>query len=243
MLASDTAVRAPGATGAAPPGQTLRRADRALDDSVALAAILERAPIGHLGLSQDGHPYVVPLNFVYHDGTILFHSAPEGKKIAYLQANPAVCFVVEEHYGTIHSNRARPHSSHYASVMAFGRARLAGEHEIDLRMATMQALLDKYAPGRYYHPLQPRELAGTTVVQITVDALTGKVRAPFYPNDRVQIGRHVLAGGPADLLLGCSLAPDATARVEHVDAAGWVHLAGHAAPVRWELLESVKGPV
>lgn len=221
----------------------LRRADREITDRAALDALLARGDIGHLGLVDKGRPYVVPLNYAYADGRIYFHSAPEGRKIAAMQANPQVCFQVEEHYGTVHSNRARPHSSHYASVMAFGQARIADAAEVDVQMYAMQLLLDKYAPGRHYHPLRPRELAGMVAVVVTVEALTGKARAPFYPKDRVRLARHILAGDPGAVPADCPLAPDATARVDHVDGAGWVHLVGHARPVRWELLESVKGPM
>jgi hypothetical protein len=80
-------------------------------------------------------------------------------------------------------------------------------------------------------------------VVVTVEALTGKARAPFYPKDRVRLARHILAADPGAVPADCPLAPDATARVDHVDGAGWVHLVGHARPVRWELLESVKGPM
>lgn len=223
-------------------GYDLRRGDRALTDPAAIAGLLDQAAVGHLALSQAGQPYVVPLNFAHHAGQIFFHSAPEGRKINALTANPEVCFLAYHHYGTIHSNRARPHSSHYASVMAFGQARFVTEDEVDLRMQAMQRLLDKYAPGRHYHPLQARELAGTQIVAVQITTLTAKYRAPFYPNDRVRVGRHILADAP-HLLQGCLLDPAASARVAAVDMDGWVHLHDHATPVRWEVLESVKGPM
>ena len=221
----------------------LRRADREITDRATLDALLARGDIGHLGLVDAGRPYVVPLNYAYAEGRIYFHSAPEGRKIAAMRANPQVCFQVEEHYGTVHSNRARPHSSHYASVMAFGSARIVGADDVDGQMYAMQLLLDKYAPGRHYHPLHARELAGMVTVVVTVEALTGKARAPFYPRDRVRLARHVLAADPAAVPADCPLGPYTSARVDHVDGAGWVHLVDHAQPVRWELLESVKGPM
>ena len=67
----------------------LRRADREITDRAALDALLVRADIGHLGLVDAGRPYVVPLNYAYEDGRIYFHSAPEGRKIAAMQANRA----------------------------------------------------------------------------------------------------------------------------------------------------------
>ena len=40
--------------------------------------ILREEAIGYLGLSVDGRPYVVPLNYCYLEGKILFHCALTG---------------------------------------------------------------------------------------------------------------------------------------------------------------------
>lgn len=37
--------------------------------------LLREEVIGYLGLSMDGKPYVVPLNYGYVEGRILFHGA------------------------------------------------------------------------------------------------------------------------------------------------------------------------
>ena len=50
--------------------------------------ILREENLGYLGLSLDGMPYVVPLNYVYVEGKIVFHCALAGKKLDYLKANP-----------------------------------------------------------------------------------------------------------------------------------------------------------
>ena len=47
--------------------------------------------VGYLGLSMDGQPYVVPLNYAYVENKILFHCALEGKKLDCIRANPQVC--------------------------------------------------------------------------------------------------------------------------------------------------------
>ena len=50
---------------------------------------------GFLGtVGEDGLPYVVPLNYIYHDGYIIFHCALEGHKLDNIRHNPQVCFTV-----------------------------------------------------------------------------------------------------------------------------------------------------
>jgi nitroimidazol reductase NimA-like FMN-containing flavoprotein (pyridoxamine 5'-phosphate oxidase superfamily) len=213
------------------PFTTLRRADREITDRAVIEAILRRAEVGRLGLAVDNVPYVVPLNYVYHNGTIYFHSANEGRKIDMLKANPQVCFEVDEHYGTVRSNKPAPHSMHYASVMVFGRASLVDD--LPLKFDALQALLDKYAPGRHYRPMRLNEAREVTVVQITIEAMTGKARAPFYPGNKVRLRPE----GEFDERLGAGVF-----EVETVDEAGLLHLKGSDARLPWERFESYFGP-
>jgi uncharacterized protein len=213
------------------PFTILRRADREITDRILLEAILRRAGVGRLGLAVDNMPYIVPLNYVYHHNAIYFHSAHEGRKITMLKANPQVCFEVDEHYGTVPSNKPVPHTTHYASVMVFGRASLVDDlqHKFD----ALQALLDKYAPGRLYRPMRLNEAEGVTVAQITIEAITGKTRAPFYPGNKVRLRPD----GVPDDRLGAVVF-----EVETVDEAGLVHLKGSDVCLPWERFESYFGP-
>jgi uncharacterized protein len=74
----------------------MRRRHAEITDPGAIADVLERAAIGRLATTgADGYPYVTPVNFVYHDGRIYFHSAPEGEKLSNIAREPRVCFEVD----------------------------------------------------------------------------------------------------------------------------------------------------
>ena len=51
--------------------------------------------IGRLGCVDNGEPYVVPINYVFEDGSIYSHSLP-GRKIDVLRAHPRACLQVDE---------------------------------------------------------------------------------------------------------------------------------------------------
>jgi nitroimidazol reductase NimA-like FMN-containing flavoprotein (pyridoxamine 5'-phosphate oxidase superfamily) len=51
--------------------------------------------IGRLGCVDNGEPYVVPVNYVFADGSIFSHSLP-GRKIDMLRAHPRACLQVDE---------------------------------------------------------------------------------------------------------------------------------------------------
>ncbi|MDT4966120.1 MAG: uncharacterized protein QOJ64_857 [Acidobacteriota bacterium] len=60
-----------------------------------MRVLLLRLDFGHLGCSRDGHPYVVPMHYVY-DGEELYFLTTEGTKTEFIAANDEVCFQVEE---------------------------------------------------------------------------------------------------------------------------------------------------
>ena len=63
-------------------------------------ALLGECRIGRLGCVDDGGPYVVPVNYVFHDDSIYVHSLP-GRKIKALRENPRACLQVDEIKDTI----------------------------------------------------------------------------------------------------------------------------------------------
>jgi nitroimidazol reductase NimA-like FMN-containing flavoprotein (pyridoxamine 5'-phosphate oxidase superfamily) len=87
--------------------------------------VLYEENLGYLGVSLDDKPLVVPLNYVYTEGKILFHCALEGKKLDTIRKNDEVCFTVARQMGTVeqHENNDPCHVDS-ASVMCFGKAKV-----------------------------------------------------------------------------------------------------------------------
>jgi nitroimidazol reductase NimA-like FMN-containing flavoprotein (pyridoxamine 5'-phosphate oxidase superfamily) len=94
-------------------------------DREEMERILCEETVGYLGLSMEGMPYVVPLNYGYAEGRIVFHCALTGKKLDYLRANPQVCFTVGRQSGspTRHPQGALCHVDN-DSVVCYGVARI-----------------------------------------------------------------------------------------------------------------------
>ena len=63
--------------------------------------LLQQEVLGCLGLAGEEGPYVVPLNYAYVDGRILFHCGLTGKKLDHIRANPQVCFCVARQTGRV----------------------------------------------------------------------------------------------------------------------------------------------
>ena len=76
-----------------------------------MEALLTRARFGHLGCAREGRPYVLPMNYAYETQRIYLFTT-EGMKTDYIEANPEVCFQVEEVFD----------ATNWQSVVIVGRA-------------------------------------------------------------------------------------------------------------------------
>jgi uncharacterized protein len=73
----------------------VRRTDKQISGRREIDEIIRGSLVCRVAVAKDNAPYVVPMSFGY-DGTSLYlHTAPEGKKIGYFEANPRVCFEFE----------------------------------------------------------------------------------------------------------------------------------------------------
>ena len=101
-----------------------------LESRQEMEKLLREETIGYLGLSMGDDAYVVPLNYAYVEGRILFHCAMTGKKLDYLKRNQRVCFAVARQFSEVRRH-AEGNSCHVDSdsVICYGRARIVEDLE------------------------------------------------------------------------------------------------------------------
>lgn len=123
--------------------------------------------MARLGVISMGEPYVVPLNFVYIDGTVYFHGALSGRKIEALKTNPAVCL----EFDAMHGVSVEKQTTFYTSVVAWGRAEfLADADQEKKKQHILEKLCLKYLGSS---PVITREMAeGTAVVAVPLRKVT-----------------------------------------------------------------------
>ena len=113
----------------------MRRKDRELTDLDSVFEIIEHCHVLHLGMVDDGKPYVVALNFGYEregDSLILYvHCATEGRKLDILRNNPAVFFQMDCASELVPGSTERPcaFSWKYESVMGSGNVEFIDDVE------------------------------------------------------------------------------------------------------------------
>lgn len=102
-------------------------------------AILEAAPVAHIGLIHQDRPYVTPMSFVVDKGRILFRTMP-GRKLDALRENSSVCIEV---------SRFDESTGDWVSVIVRGEASESNSEE-DSELV-VRSLLSKYRPSTGPH--------------------------------------------------------------------------------------------
>ncbi len=126
-------------------------AKRNCTDQKKIETFLLQERTGVLGMVSDHLPYAVPVNYVWHNGSVYFHGMGSGRKENILFQSPPVCFTIHKEHGTVTDPVPCHADTAYMSVMLFGTA----EKITDPAEAAvaLQELLNKFMPNYYSHPL------------------------------------------------------------------------------------------
>ena len=134
--------------------------------------ILHEEVFGFLGMSSDNIPYVVPLNYTYISGTILFHCSLEGKKLDLIRANPQVCFTVGRQPGQFRRHAQGSNCEiDSESVICFGAARVIDD--LVERAEIINTFNRSFRPGD--DDIPPKAIENCGAVEITIAEMTGRL--------------------------------------------------------------------
>jgi nitroimidazol reductase NimA-like FMN-containing flavoprotein (pyridoxamine 5'-phosphate oxidase superfamily) len=149
----------------------MRKADREIKDKAAIQAIMEEAQVCRIGLSDDGTPYIVPMNFGLGENCIYFHCATAGLKLDILRKNDRVCFEMDLLREIKQGEKPCGWSTRYESVIGFGRAVILDDPAE--KSAALDRIMEHYgAAGPFSYP--DDVLAKTAIIRIDIESVTGK---------------------------------------------------------------------
>lgn len=132
--------------------------------------IINRCLVCRLGLSDDGVPYVVPMNFGYEDNTLFFHAAPQGRKLDILRKNNQVCFEFDTDVEIITAEDSFGWGARYSSVIGFGTATFVDD-PAEKRKA-YDALMRHYAGKTFSYADACVDCS--VIIKVDIGSMTGK---------------------------------------------------------------------
>jgi nitroimidazol reductase NimA-like FMN-containing flavoprotein (pyridoxamine 5'-phosphate oxidase superfamily) len=156
----------------------MRRTDREITSPPDKLSAIRQCTVCRLGLSDDGMPYIVPLNYGYtwedERLTLYFHSANAGKKLDVIKKNNNACFEIDCDHQLIEGEKPCDYGYAYRSVVGFGKITF-----IESKEGKTEALnhIMKHQTGKddACH-FDDAMLARVCVYKLVVDAWTGKER-------------------------------------------------------------------
>ena len=152
----------------------MRRSKKEIRDPKTIETLLRTAPVGRLGtIGAGGCPMIKPLNFVYKDGRIYFHTALAGEKIEDIRRDSRVVFELDLPIAYVKGDNNPCGARYlYRSVIVKGRAALVEDRIEHVR--ALKGLMEKYQPEGGYGEFLEEKLAVTGVVRIDIEETTGK---------------------------------------------------------------------
>lgn len=93
-----------------------------------ITEILQNGKIAHIGMIDNGLPYVVPMNYGYifkeKTLTLYLHSGKKGKKLNILEENPNVFVEIDTDIIPFEGKTPCQYGMSYYSIMANGKAKI-----------------------------------------------------------------------------------------------------------------------
>lgn len=141
----------------------------------AVYAVLDAAPLCHVGYVIDGAPYVTPTMHWRQGNRLYWHGSSASRFLRVAQDMP-VCLTASMMDGYVMARSAYNHSVNYRSVMAFGTARKV-ESETEAAEA-LRLFVEGLFPGRWdsLRPMTSQELKATMVVSMEIESASVKIR-------------------------------------------------------------------
>ena len=154
----------------------MTRREFEVTDPEVIRDILDSSSYLHLGLVDEGMPYVVPMNYGYRleDGklTLYLHSAVKGYKLDVIAKNPTCCFEMDCGVEPFEGKIPCQYGITYYSLMGRGKAVLV-EDPVEKELA--MTLLMKAQTGKDFE-FNERLVSIVSVIRIQVSEYTAKHR-------------------------------------------------------------------
>ncbi|MET0803529.1 MAG: pyridoxamine 5'-phosphate oxidase family protein [Acidimicrobiales bacterium] len=177
-----------------------RHPERGSHETAVVHAVLDAAPMGHLGFVVDGQPFVIPMLYGRIDGAIYLHGSVASRLLRTMADGVDVCLTATLVDGLVLARSAFHHSLNYRSAMVFGRAvTVEGEEKV----AALKAISEHLRPGRWDEVRAPSdiELRQTAVLRLEVEEMSAKARSGGPIDELEDLDLPVWAG-----VVPCALA-------------------------------------
>ena len=138
--------------------------------------VVETCRVCRIGLSDNGIPYVVPLNYGYSFEndvlTLFFHSALEGRKMEIIRRNNQVCFEMDCDTKMIEADSPCKHGYEFRSVIGFGKIIVLDSP--DEKTEGLNLIMRHQTGKDTVYDFPAKQIEKVCVYKLVTETLTGK---------------------------------------------------------------------
>ncbi len=144
-------------------------------DRATIYAIVDAAPLCHVGFLLDGAPLVLPTIHARHDDDLILHGSRSSRMLRNMTGPAGTCITVTHFDGLVLARSVFNHTMSYRSAVLFGHPMLI--EDMDDKRESLRLLSERTVPGRWLEARQPneRELNLTTVLRMPIEEASAKV--------------------------------------------------------------------
>jgi len=152
-----------------------RLASRGQYDRKTIFEILDAGFVCHVGFVIETQPYVIPTLYGRDGNCIYLHGSPKSRMLRHLADGFPICLTVTHVDGLVLARSAFHHSINYRSAVLFGTAQEVSREE---KVHALFVISEQILKGRWAEAREPndRELRATTVLKVTIDDASAKIR-------------------------------------------------------------------
>lgn len=149
----------------------MRRKDKEITDPNLITEILEDNSICRIALSENNHPYIIPMNYGYKENSIYLHCAKKGKKLDIINLNNRVCFEITDSVEILKAKKACGHGTRFRSIVGFGEIKLL---ENPGQKTEALKIIMKQHTGSADWDIKESSADKLGILEITIELITGK---------------------------------------------------------------------
>lgn len=166
----------------------------AYHDIEVIEAVIRKCDICFIGVCDptNNMPYVIPMNFGYHNNILYLHSAPSGKVIDILNQNPNICVTFSTDHELVfqHPDVACSYRMKSKSVVAFGKVEFVDD--LEQKRDILNIVMKQYSDMEFKY--NDPAVRNVKIWKIPVDSMTCKEFGAPHDQYKIQRGIDELKG-------------------------------------------------
>ncbi len=176
-----------------PSTRVTRLREMQVHDRQALNGLLDEVRVGHVGITTNDHPVVIPTAIARDGDTVLVHGSTGSGWMRLAAAGAPACLAVTALDGIVVARSTFESSFHYRSAVIFG----VFERLVDERKhRALDVVAEKLIPGRLaeVRPSTAKELNKTMVLSLPIESWSLKVSDGWPDDDEEDVAGPAWAG-------------------------------------------------